>query len=296
MYTTLIVPTADGLLLATPEGRVQAHALKGVSLSDVIVHPEEPDVLYVASPDAGVWRSADGAQSWTQVLALPSRSLAMDADDIDSVMAGTSAGAVLATVDAGAHWEPVLDPSPGRGPILRLQNQPAAPEILYAHTASGKVLRSANRGRTWTSSAESLGAVRLITLHPRRVDSVFCAGPATVHQSSDGGRSWRDLFEVRAPIESMAVLPGDPDLLVIGAPAEGGVISGGSPDRLSEQVRLAPDACALAVDHDDPGCVYGVTRAGSLLLTVDAGQRWRKLDTLWPAPAGVVPLSHRPPG
>jgi photosystem II stability/assembly factor-like uncharacterized protein len=294
--TTLIVPTADGLLRATPEGRVQSHALRGVFVRDVIVHPEEPRVLYAASPAAGVWRSADGGRSWRCVLAQASCSLAMDADDVDAILAGTSTGAVLATADGGAHWEAVLDPSPDRGAIVRLQNQPAAPEVLYADTAAGEVLRSANRGRTWAPCAAALEPVRLSALHPRRVDALLCANATAVFQSADGGRSWAHRFDCPAPIEAMVVLPGAPDLVVVGAPDGEGSAEALVTGPAGERVNQAADACALAVDLDEPGSVYGVTRRGDLLRSLDAGEHWRRLETRWPAPAGVLPFSHRPEG
>src|SRR5438445_4415509 len=98
-----MVPTADGLLRTSPEGRVHDHKLRGLALLDVIVHPEDARVLYAASPVGGVWRTGDGGQSCTQVISVHADALVMDADDLDMILAGTLGGSILATIDGGAH-------------------------------------------------------------------------------------------------------------------------------------------------------------------------------------------------
>lgn len=289
-----MVPTADGLLRTDSEGRVEDHALRGLPLLDVIVHPEEARVLYVASPAGGVLRTGDGGNSWRQVLAVPTGSLVMDADDVDTILAGTSTGVILATADGGAHWEPTLDLRSDQHAVDGLHCQPAAPEIVYAHLASGELLRSGNRGRTWASCAAALEPVRLMALHPRRVDTLYGVNASGLFRSHDAGRSWTLLLDRAASLTALTVVPGEEDVIVVGmlaATVRGDGRHGGGP---AVQVRQAPGACALAVDLDDPGRVYGVTRGGDLLRTDDAGEHWRRFPTRWPAPAAVVPFSHRP--
>lgn len=296
LFTVLMVPTADGLLRTSPEGRVEDHALRGLPLLDVIVHPEEARVLYAASPVGGVLRTGNGGRSWTQVLPVPAGSLAMDADDVDMILAGTLGGSILATIDGGARWEPALDLHSDRRAVNRLWNQPAAPEIVYAHLASGELLRSGDRGRTWASCAAVLEPVSLVALHPRRVDALYGANTSGLFRSEDGGRSWTPLVESAASPAALAVVPAEEDVLVVGIcpeAAEGGARHGARP---TVRIRQAPGACALAADLDDPGTVYGLTREGDLLRTLDAGEHWRRFRTRWPAPAGVVPFSHRVEG
>jgi photosystem II stability/assembly factor-like uncharacterized protein len=296
LFTVLMVPTADGLLRTSPEGRVHDHTLRGLPLLDVIVHPEDARVLYAASPVGGVLRTGDGGQSWTQVLSVPADALVMDADDLDMILAGTLGGSILATIDGGAHWEPALDLHSDRRAVDRLWNQPAAPEIVYAHLTSGELLRSGNRGRTWASCAAVLEPVSLVALHPRRVDALYGTNRSGLFRSEDGGRSWTPLAEPGASLTALTVLPGREDLIVVGTGLEVAEGTARHEARPPVRIRQAPGACALAADLDDPGAVYGVTREGDLLRTLDAGEHWECFRTRWPAPAGVVPFSHRVEG
>ncbi len=295
MYTVLIVATSHGLLLANPAGQVQQRALEGLPLLDVIIHPEEPRVLYVASPEAGVWRTSDGGGSWKQILTEGSCSLAMDADDVDIVFAGTLDGCVLATADGGNHWDTRLEPPSGRRAVRGLLTHPATPEVLYASIAGGDLLRSADRGRSWHGRQPIGGRVNLPTLHPRRADVVVCANPAGIFRSEDGGQVWTTLLDCAGQtVGAVSVVPGNPDVILLGASPEEQLVDGDDDEHEGAVLRKAPGACALAPDLDDPGRVYGLTREGSLLISPDAGEHWELRRTRWPRPARLVPFSCRP--
>jgi photosystem II stability/assembly factor-like uncharacterized protein len=70
----------DGVYKSTDEGKTWTHMglEKSRHISDVIIHPNNPDIIYVTaqgaqyapSEDRGVYRSMDGGKTWQNILSV----------------------------------------------------------------------------------------------------------------------------------------------------------------------------------------------------------------------------------
>ena len=133
----LYLQNHGGVYRSDDEGRRWVPIHDGLS-SDfgfpVVVHPHQPDTIYVYplggwgrhAPDGRplVWRSTDAGETWrSHGDGLPERSYvgvlrdAMSADDHDEsagagLYIGTRAGAVHVSTDDGASWRRVVDELP----------------------------------------------------------------------------------------------------------------------------------------------------------------------------------------
>jgi photosystem II stability/assembly factor-like uncharacterized protein len=156
-------------------------------IGKVLVHPSDPDVVYVAalghfwSPneERGVFRTLDGGESWDHVLFVSDHTgvvdLVMDPFDSDVLLAsaweavsgapaeaGKESG-IFRSTDGGETWEKVKEGLPA-GPVGRigLDFAPNAPGVAYAFVDNwspnpmedreilgGEVYRSANAGASW---------------------------------------------------------------------------------------------------------------------------------------------------
>lgn len=154
----------------------------------VIIHPTNPDIVYVASmghlwsnnPERGVFRTTDAGAHWERALFIDDSTgvtdLAMDEHNPATLYAwawhiesGTTGG-LYKTTDSGNHWRHISGGLPS-GPLGRasLTVAPSNPNVVYAFIdnraltpggnhpyVGGEVYRSDDRGEKWhrTNSAD----------------------------------------------------------------------------------------------------------------------------------------------
>lgn len=172
----LFVGTDDGVVLFSNPGAIGrwlrvGHELRGHQLHSVWARPDNPLHVVAVTAAGGVWRSADGGQSWAQV-----REAAGDSQPI----AGRPAPLV-----ALAGKEPVLLLAGGEG-----------------------VLRSADDGATWTEAAADVawqGGVSVIAPAAYHIDTALAGtGSGQVYLSTDRGRTWRLLKDGLPPVRAIS--------------------------------------------------------------------------------------------
>ncbi|HVZ47187.1 MAG TPA: glycosyl hydrolase [Gemmatimonadaceae bacterium] len=150
-------------------------------ISRVIVHPWNPDVVYVAAlghesapnPDRGVYRSRDGGKTWQKVLfvndSVGATDLAMDPVNPSvlyaamwrvqrkpwDVISGGAGDGIWKTTDGGDHWTEITrNTGLPKGIVgnIGLAVSPADHELVWAliESDSGGLFRSNDAGATWT--------------------------------------------------------------------------------------------------------------------------------------------------
>ena len=127
----------------------------------IAIAPSDPQVLYTGGGWKGVYRSVDGAASWTNINPdITVVAIAVDPVDPNTVYVASTA--VHKTTDGGASWtaSPDIDPQ-------ALAIDPENREVLYAGTDDG-VLRSTDGGVTWADFSDGLpaGGVRSLAVDP----------------------------------------------------------------------------------------------------------------------------------
>ncbi|MFT4990668.1 MAG: photosystem II stability/assembly factor-like uncharacterized protein [Acidimicrobiales bacterium] len=139
-----------------------------------------PDgTLYAGTQPAGLFRSTDGGDNWTEIESfanapeaagwcipldppLPgrARAIVVDREDANKIWVGVEVGGIMGTTDGGQTW--TLN-RPGDNPDLHnIYAHPAEPSMLFASTGYGRkdhiaeevegnagVLRSDDHGQTW---------------------------------------------------------------------------------------------------------------------------------------------------
>ncbi len=119
--------------------------------------------------------------------------LAVAPADPNRVYAGTAAGRVYRSEDAGGIWSPETSGLPGSA-VRALAVDPFDPLRVFSGTDSG-LYRSVDGGRTWAFSGAGLPpvvvALAVDPVDPARVwASTTEPGLLHVHASSDGGDRW----------------------------------------------------------------------------------------------------------
>jgi photosystem II stability/assembly factor-like uncharacterized protein len=270
---------------AAPADAGAGEARKGPSVKQIwslAAAGERPGSLWAGTISGGLFRSADGGESWQLVRSLwdrPERkgwlgggydepgihSVCVDAKDPRRVFCGVSTGGVWATRDGGETWElcatgmyaeympPEKRDDPNVQDVHRLALSPTSPDVVWAQHHNG-VFRTTDGARRWTE----VTAIRpskfgfAVAVHPRDADTAWFV-PAV-----------KD--ERRVPVDGK---------MAVARTKDGGrsfeVLREGLPQAHAYDLVYRH---GLAVDATGERLAMGST-TGSLWTSDDAGSSWR---------------------
>jgi len=194
MHTTLMSPGAvgsDGAVSATPSESLYSHVgwtylgsdNAGAPTSSLVADAASPQALYALSSMGAVFRSTDGAATWKFASQLPLHNGKLEAspDQGGVLYAYTSyyegstsyspakdhvnpSAGIYRSTDAGATWTEIRamatsSVTPGQLTDLnRLRAVSGQPQVLFAASESGGLLRTGDSGVTWHAVAAADGA------------------------------------------------------------------------------------------------------------------------------------------
>jgi photosystem II stability/assembly factor-like uncharacterized protein len=223
------VSWGDGMYKSTDGGENWTHIglPEARQIARVRIHPEDPDLVYVASmghtwgphPDKGVFRTRDGGDTWEKVLFISEGTgaidLIMSPDDPNLLFAaiweferkawgatfGGPEGGLYRSRDGGDTWEEISEmPGLPEGDMGRIGLTMSAddPDRVYAivdsETKQG-LYRSDDRGDTWRLVSDDPNITArpfyfyTVFATPSDADEVWIPGNK-LWRSLDGGESW----------------------------------------------------------------------------------------------------------
>lgn len=161
--------------------------------------------------------------------------LAVDPTAGTTVYAGSAAGGVFKTTNAGATWAPTWESQLSLA-IGGLAVAPSSRQVVYAATGEWDVsvsaiytmypgvgvYRSDDAGTTWRRLAPIPSTeTSAVAVDPGDPDRVFAAGSSGLHRSTNGGQSWdvtggnsQGVFD--GVVSDVVVDPSDPNRVYIG--------------------------------------------------------------------------------
>jgi photosystem II stability/assembly factor-like uncharacterized protein len=252
----------------------------------------DPDTVYAGVEDAAIFKSSDGAKTWTE---LPG----------------------LRTHETAAGW------APGAGGLClhTILIDPTNPDRMYGAISSAGVFRTDDGGKSWQPANRGLRSntipdqdaevghcVHRIAMHPSRPNTLYMQKHWDVMRTDDGADSWREIsgdlptdfgfvIDVHAnepetvyviPItsDSLHYVP-DGKLRVYRSRTGGNeweALTNGLPQK-DCYVNVLRDA--MAVDDLDPCGVYFGTSGGQVYASADAGDSWSSIVRDLPAVLSV---------
>jgi photosystem II stability/assembly factor-like uncharacterized protein len=167
--------TSEGLWRSKDGGkRWMLLTSKTVVIRSVVVHPEKPDRVLIATDDFGVRLSNnlgdDFADANTGFIHRHILAIMPDATErgrlLASVFHDGTASSVFASLDGGESWHPS---SRGLGPrdVFTFYQMPDNPNTIYAGTNSG-IYRSNDRGASWSFVSKKVEKPKKPVRKPRR--------------------------------------------------------------------------------------------------------------------------------
>ncbi len=223
----------------------------------VLINPEDSKIIYMGARNA-VLKSEDNGLSWRMILSVSGQNreinfLAFDYRNNDFVYAATGNG-LFYSPDQGKRWSKIFK---GRS-YLEADCTALAilPSGIYLGTKAGFFI-STDKGRSWHRATDRLGDTRILSIgySLKEPKYIYVACVDGVFKSQDSGKSWKRV---------LSVLASRNDNEGEDSPEENG--------SQEEASRIN----YLAVDPNNPGCVYLATQNG-ISRSYDAGLNWNTL-------------------
>ena len=188
----------DGVYKSTDAGKTWKHIGldKTRHISDVIIHPNNPDLIYIAAQGAqyggtkerGIYRSVDGGANWENVLFVNNTtgasSLSLDMNNPLILYAamwdhkrypwtmesGGKGSGLYKSTDGGSNWtkmEKGLPEEFGKaGVSVSRANSERVFAVIEAEDSKGGVYRSDNAGETWVQiNKDRINIARSLVLY-----------------------------------------------------------------------------------------------------------------------------------
>jgi hypothetical protein len=254
--------------------------------------PTELDTVYAGVEDAALFRSTDGARTWTELSGLrghgsgPSwqpgaggmclHTILLDARAPERIYVAISAAGAFRSDDAGETWRPInrglksaqipsQEAEVGHC-VHRIARHPSRPDVLFMQK-HWDVMRSDDGGDSWTEVSGNLPTDFgfPIDVHPHEPETIYVVpiksdsehypidGKLRVYRSRTGGMEWEPLTK--------------------GLPQE------------NCYVNVLRDAMSL--DSLDPCGVYFGTTGGQVYGSADGGDSWAPIVRDLPAVLSV---------
>ena len=246
----------DGVYVSHDSGK----SFKNLGLKDsehiskIIVHPDDSNVVYVASQgplwskggSRGLFKTTDGGKTWTNILSKGEYTgvtdIAMDPRNPNTIYAATHQrhrtvwallncgpeSGVHKSVDGGETWTELKSGLPGgdKGKIA-IQVSPQKSNVVYATIEEpglkGGFYRSEDFGNSWKKMSDYVGGgtgphyYQEIYCDPHRFDVIYHAN-VRLGRTEDGGKTFDSVAKGTKHVDNHAVAfsPTDPNFVLVG--------------------------------------------------------------------------------
>ncbi len=297
------VTHGDGVYRSTDGGATWTHlGLEDTRhISRVRIHPNDPDVVYVAafghafgpSEQRGVYRSKDGGQTWENVLFASedagAADLAMDANNPRVLYASTwearrsfwamdSGGpgsGLHRSTDGGDTWEEITRrPGLPEGVVGRIgvTASPARAGRVWAlvEAADGGLFQSDDGGESWTRVNDSEDVRNRpwyythVFADPASADTVYVLAVKAM-RSIDGGRTFESINMPHSDHHDLWIDPADPERMIEGNDGGACVSYDGGDTWSSVYNQPTAQLYSVVADNRTPYRVYGAQQDNSAI-------------------------------
>jgi hypothetical protein len=285
-----------------------------LQIRDLAFDPEDASVLYAAT-EGGLYRSADGGGTWTEILNGIHREVEIDPTDPDTILVAgftsTNGYGVYRSTNGGDDWT-FSDTGLTETFLDSLGIASAASSTVFAGgVVDGKLQKSTDGGLTWAESVD-IKALRGTGNNVYLKDLAVSADGQTVvvlaselyyntgnlYRTDNGGTSWSRLYPPYDDWgDSVALDPNDADTIFLGT-ANGlyrSTNGGTSWSKLTDGLGGTADISAIAVSPQNSDLVYCAADDTGFVST-DGGDSWTQTGTAPPEEiqdAAIAPSDFR---
>ena len=306
----------DGMYKSMDAGKTWNHIGLGNSrhISDVIIHPTNPNIMYVSvqgaqyasSKDRGIYRTIDGGKNWKQLLFVDENtgasSLSMDMNNPRILYAamwqhrrypwimesGGKDSGLYKSIDGGDTWKRMEGGLPkefGKSGIsVSRANSERVFAVVEAEGKKGGVYRSDNAGKTWKQvNSNRVNIARSwyymeIFADPQNENVVYVLN-APVMKSIDGGKSFTTIAVPHGDNHHLWINPDDNQNLINSNDGGANISFNGGKSWSTQQNQPTAQFYRVITDNLVPYHIYGGQQDNSAIAiasrTTDDGIDWK---------------------
>ncbi len=296
------ISTGDGIYKSTDAGKTWSHVFSPgfVQIPEMVVHPENPDVVYAAvlgdifgpNEERGIYKTVDGGANWERILFVSEKT---GFNDIEmhptnprilfasawsayrkpwTIHSGSEDGGIWRSKDSGATWEKVEGGLPkGMLGKIDVTISPAQPErmwaLIEAPGAMGGVYRSDDGGDSWRPQSKERKLLQRawyyihIYADPKDPETVYALNTG-FYKSIDGGKTFSVALQPRHGDNHDLWLNPDNPLYSVSGNDGGANVSLNGGKTFSEQLNQpTAEFYRVTVDNSFPYNVYGAQQDNS---------------------------------
>lgn len=271
-------------------------------ISRIIIHPENPDIVYVAAqgalhapnPERGIYKTTDGGKNWEKILYVDENTgaseLSMDSNFPEvlyaamwehqrlpwKVVSGGEGSGLYKSTDGGKTWKNLQKGLPEQMGKMAIAVAPSNSNKVYALIESdsdrelGGLFVSEDGGVSWSKVSNDHRLVQRawyyieLFIDPQNENQIYVLS-APALKSIDGGKSWEVMPRAHGDYHDLWINPKNPKNLVI-ADDGGAAISFNGGNTWSRQDNM-PTAQMYRINTDNqfPYKIYGGQQDNSSL-------------------------------
>lgn len=240
----------DGIYRSTDAGKTWQHLglSKTKHISKIIIHPENPDKVWVAAQGAtfgpsrerGVFSSNDGGRTWEHILYVNPTSGASDLSiDLHNpriifaaiwdhqrkpwyIRSGGRGSGIYKSIDGGNNWEKLSNGLPDAMGKVGIAISQVNPNMVYAvlESDNGGVYQSEDAGTTWMQVSADRATIGRAWYYTKIVaDPVYEKGVyvlnAPLLHSTDGGQSYERIENPHTDQHDLWINPTNPKNMIL---------------------------------------------------------------------------------
>jgi photosystem II stability/assembly factor-like uncharacterized protein len=257
----------------------------GMTVWSMLFHPTNPQIMYLGTAPAAVYRSDNGGDTWRRLpkarqaervqMGFDTRLIRMTADpsNPDEVYAGVEVGGLMRSLDGGESWTDCSEH------LIELAGRPHLKSKIGSDTETEGMLDT----HALTMSAAQPGAV-------------FLAVRMGLFRSLDHGVTWEDMevgrFSPLTYARDVQVSPQNPQVMYAclspAARSRDGSLYrstdlGKSWTRFDHDIKAHSTMMSVGLHPRDPQQVYCAARRGQVFGTQDGGATWHE----YPLPENI---------
>ena len=207
----------------------------------IVFHPSNPNIMYIAAAQGGVWKTTDGGINWTVLTdnlgSISSGDIAIDPNNPNILYYGTGelnysqdsqyGDGIYKSTNAGLNWIKI-SPSSQTGTYTgKILVDPSNSNNIYVAGNTGLLL-STNAGLNWINT--QAGNFTSLLINPA-VPSILYAstgsGSTIIYKSTNSGLNWSVNFTISTGRRTqLAISPDNPNYLYASVAASSGALLG----------------------------------------------------------------------
>ncbi len=189
---TVYAGTEGGFFVSTDGGQTwnpRNTGLTGQSISAIEVDDQDPFTFYVGTSTTGLWKTADGGQTWSSI-----NPYSWALRNVTSVARKKSSNLLYAVIDqmvfkstdGAATWERI-----GSGVINNPTQAAISPVNSNLFVFARSLHISSDEGKTWVTKTIPVSQPAVMAIDPADPQTIYVGSlPRGMHKSTNGGDSW----------------------------------------------------------------------------------------------------------